>query len=362
MPFERPTLSALIEQAQADVATSLNLPSLLRFSPERALATALAGQAQGLFGYLDWIALQATPFTAQDEYLEAWAALVGIYRRAAAAAAGTATFTGTTGTTLPAGTALTAAGTGAGYVTTASGLVAAGEVTVPIEATTRGAASNAAAGAGLLLAAPIAGINGTGVAAAALTGGADIESDDDLRGRMLAAYQAPPQGGAESDYVRWASEVPGVTRAWARRNEQGPGTVAVYVMFDDTSGFPVGTDGAAAGEWRAPTASGDQLAVAQHIWPLQPVTALVRVYAPTPAPVSFVIADINDAALRPAITAALAEVIREKGRPGGTLYPSDFFGALDAVPGLTRYTVSLPTNPVVAVIGAVPVLGTISWL
>src|SRR5260363_178601 len=58
------------------------------------------------YGYLDWIARQGVPFTAEDEYLEGWAALKGVYRKPAQAAAGRVTFTGAPGAVIPKGAPL----------------------------------------------------------------------------------------------------------------------------------------------------------------------------------------------------------------------------------------------------------------
>jgi len=365
MPFERPTLTRLIEQSQTDVASALGLYALLRFSPERAFAVAQAGLAAGIYGYLDWISLQSVPFTATDEFLEAWAALVGVTRKAASAATGSASFTGAPGAVLPSGAAVTRAADGVTYATTASATVAGdGTLSVAIAATDPGASGNADPGAAVTLGAAVVGVNAAGTAGA-LTGGADLEEDDSLRARMLTAYANPPQGGASSDYVTWALEVPGVTRAWAAPNGAGAGTVVVYVMLDDVraaaGGFPLGTDGVATAETRGVTATGDQLAVADHIYPLRPATALVYVVAPVASPVAFTIGNINDPALRPAITAALQDVFRAKATPGGTLYPSDFAAALDAVPGLTRYSMPTPSAPITAATGSLFTLGTITW-
>ncbi|MBX6386332.1 MAG: baseplate J/gp47 family protein [Microbispora sp.] len=366
MPFERPTLTRLIEQAQTDVASALGLYALLRHSPERAFAVALAGLAQGLYGYVDWIALQAVPYTATDEYLEAWAALVGVTRKAATQASGSVAFTGAAGSVVPAGTMVIRPSDGAQYITTAGVAVAGdGTVTVPVQASEAGAAGNADIGTTMVLGAAIVGVNSTGSVSVALAGGADLETDDDLRTRMLAAYQNPPQGGAGTDYVEWALQVPGVTRAWAAPNGFGPGTVVVYIMLDDVragaGGFPSGTDGVAAAEPRDTAATGDQLLVADHILPLQPVTALVYVVAPVAAPVNLTINDLNDASLRPAIQAALTDMLRQKAEVGGTLYPSDFIGAIEAVPGVTRFSMPAPSGPVTAAAGHLHTLGTITW-
>lgn len=367
MPYERPTLTALIEQAQADVASSVGLFTLLRFSPERALAVAEAGLAQGLYGYLDWIALQAVPYTATGEFLEAWAALIGVLRKDASLASSTAaSFTGAPGAILPSGTPVARTADGVQYLTTASGTVSAGgAVSVPIQAVDAGAIGNAASGAILTLGAAVTGVNSTGTLAAALTGGADIETDDAFRLRMLEAYQAPPQGGSETDYIEWAKQVPGVTRAWVAGNGAGAGTVVVYVMFDDAqaaySGFPQGADGVATDEIRATPATGDQLTVANHIYPLRPVTALVYVVSPVASPVDFTIGDVNDAALRPAIADALAAMFVAKAQVAGTLYPSDCAAALDSVSGLTRYSMPAPATSITAAAGHLHTLGTITW-
>ena len=91
-------------------------------------------------------------------------------------------------------------------------------------ATVAGAFTNCDPGTPISLAQPIAGINSGGLTVGFATGGADDETVDELRNRMLAKYRAPPQGGAASDYVLWALEVPGVTRAWCLPLGTGAGT------------------------------------------------------------------------------------------------------------------------------------------
>lgn len=64
-------------------------------------------------------------------------------------------------------------------------------------------------------------------------------------------------GGADPDYVIWAKEVAGITRAWTFRHYKGTGTVGVMVATSN----PVNP------------APGDDLvkAVRDHILPLAPV-------------------------------------------------------------------------------------------
>lgn len=368
MPFERPTLRALARQAQADMATALRLPAILRSSPLVILAKACAGLVHGLYGYLDWIARQAVPFTATGAFLAAWAALVGITRKAPAAATGMARFGGTVGAVLPEGSRLLRSADGVAFRTTALATVDSdGTVTAPMLAETPGAAGNGVAGAELVIASAVLGIHAVGSALGAVTGGADEEDEEDFRQRMLDRFRAPPQGGAAADYLAWALEVPGVTRAWVAPNGAGAGSVVVYTMLDDAQaaegGFPQGTDGVAAAEPRGTPATGDQLAVADHLHPLRPVTALVYAVAPRPFPIDYRIADLaaDSAATRAAIEAELRGMLRRQGVPGGTIFQSDNIGAIRGAEGVTRFSLLAPTGSVTAPLGALPVLGTLTW-
>ncbi|MBP0492155.1 baseplate J/gp47 family protein [Pararoseomonas indoligenes] len=368
MPFSRPTLRALAQQASADVAEATGSYVLLRSSPLAILAKATAGLVQGLYGYLDWIARMAVPWTAEGEFLEAWAALVGVTRKSAAAAAGSATFTGTPGSILPDGAQVARSSDGLLYLTTGLGTVSSdGTVTVAIVAAEEGATGNAVDGSALRVASAATGVNSTGAMVGPATGGADAEGDDDFRARMLERYREPPQGGAQGDYVRWAKEVPGVTRAWATPNGAGAGTVVVYAMLDEAQaangGFPQGTDGGAAAETRTAPATGDQLTIADYLYPLQPVTALVYVVAPVASPINLTIADLDEdtTATRAAIASAVRGMLRRQGEPGGTIYQSDLVAAIDGVPGVEHFTLTSPSASVTASAGRLPTLGTITW-
>lgn len=367
MPFERPTLRALGAQALADMAGALRVPAILRASPLAILSKACAGLVHGLYGYLDWIARQAIPFTATGEFLAAWAALVGILRKGLTAATGSASFTGTAGAELPEGTELARQTDGALFRTTALATVGSdGTLTVPVVAQEAGAAGNSVAGAGMVIRSAVLGVNAAGTAGL-ITGGADEELEEDFRQRMLDRYRAPPQGGAVADYEAWAREVPGVTRVWVAPNSMGAGTVVVYVMLDAAQaaagGFPQGANGTAAAEPRAPSATGDQLAVANALYPLRPATALVYVVAPVPYPVDYVITDLaqDSSETRAAIAEALRGMFRRQGAPGGQIFQSDSIGAIASAAGVTRFNLVSPAGPVQAPTGGLPVLGTISW-
>jgi uncharacterized phage protein gp47/JayE len=370
MPFARPTRTALIQAALADLAQSLGLTAVLRFRPEFAMGTAFAGLVNGLYGYLDWIAKQAVPATSTGEFRAAWAALKGVFPKEETYATGTGTWLGTSGFVLPTGTALSLVDGSAAYVTTADATVGDhGTVSAPITATTAGALANVAGGTALVISGSVPGVTSAGVADGPITGGApaeDVDSDGFLT-RMLLAYAEPAQGGAAGDYLDWALAVPGVTRAWVTPNGMGAGSVVVRFMMDEAQaangGFPQGSDGVAAAETRAAPATGDQLAVANAIFPVRPVTALVYAVAPSAEPIDFVISDLaeNTASNRAAVEAALAKMLKDLGEPGGTIYPNQTNAAIDAVPGVTRFTLVSPTAPVSVAAGALPTLGNVAF-
>ena len=378
MPFQRPTLSQERAQVAQDIASSLpGADALLRFSNLAILGDVQAGLSILHYGYLDWISLQAVPFTSQGEFLEGWAALKKVFRDPATQATGTATFTGTNGTVLPANTLLVR-GDGVEYTVMADGIVAGGTVTVTAQAVAdptgqTGAFGNCASGTVLNLGTAIAGLTSTGAAPTAFTGGADLESDASLLNRMLGAYQATPVIGTSSNYETWAREVSGVTRAWCIANGMGSGTVVVYFMMDASEaahgGFPQGSNGVATAETRDVAATGDQLLVANHIYTVQTNTALVYAVAPTQENETFTISGLagSSTGTRNAIAAAIADVFLRNGSPKQTtINLADINAAIAAVPLTTGFVITVvnggaPGN-ITPALGALPILGTVTYV
>jgi uncharacterized phage protein gp47/JayE len=378
MPFARPTLTELRQQTAADIAAALpGVDALLRFSNLGIIGDVQAALANGQFGYLDWIALQSVPFTATDEYLEGWAALKGVTRRPAVAAAGAVTFTAAAGATVPAGTAVNRSD-GVAYVTSADAAASGGAIVCEVIASAGGETSNAAVGTVMTLGTGISGVAATGTVSTALIDGADVEIDSELRTRMLAAYAAPAQGGALADYVAWALDVPGVTRAWVKPNAMGAGTVTVLFMMDEVEavhgGFPQGTNGCSIYEPRDAAATGDQLLVANALFAVQPVTALVYAAAPVVNTIGLTIAGIAgvSAATKTAIGGAAAAALLVGSAPGGTSNVSAIEAAIAAVPGTEGFVITgitasagsvtpgatgnIQSNP-----GALPALGSVTY-
>jgi uncharacterized phage protein gp47/JayE len=379
MPFKRQTLSELRDQNRVYLQSELEaVGQLLRFSNLKVIGDMDAGMAHLHYAYLDFIAKQSTPFNATDENLAGWMGLKSVYRKPASAATSpSAQAKGTVDAVLPAGTVLNRSD---GYQFTVSSEIkisATGYGTGPVTAvlsditsdvTGGGASGNTAAGTILTLDTNIAGIENQITLLSAATGGADIEDEEDFRSRGLQAYQNPPQGGSDADYIQRALSVPGVTRAWVKRRLNGAGTVGVYIMLDGNGndGFPVGTDGISQLEdWGAVKATGNQLVVADYIYPLQTDTALVYVCSPVRKNIDLVIAGITnaDSTTVTAIKTALTNLFFDSANPDGTgvVYLSDINKAIGDVTGTTGYILTSPVANIAFTTGQIPMLGTVSF-
>ena len=369
MPFNRPTLTEHRNQILRDMqgGTLPGVTNVTRFSVLGVFAKVWAGMAYLHDSFLDWIARQGVPWRATDENLEGWGNLKGVVRKPSSTASGAVTFQAVAGSTIPADTTVSVGGVGTGQTTEAMTADSSGRLTVPVAMSTTGAAGNVPLGALAELSSPVLGVQSSGQVTAAFTGGADAEDEESFRSRVLTAYRTAGRNGWAQDYIDWALSVPGVTRAWVNPDGFGAGTVVLYVMMEDgngNGGFPVGENGAAGADHRYPAATGDQLRVADLIYEEQPVTALVIVCGPVPQPVDFVISGLgqaNTAANRAAITTALSDVFRRASRPGGTVYPSAWNAALDAL-NLSQYSVVAPAGAVSGkTVGHMPVLGNIDF-
>ncbi|RKE35302.1 putative phage protein gp47/JayE [Paraburkholderia sp. BL23I1N1] len=386
MPFSRPTLSALRTQIWTDIRSAVGLTvSLLQKAVLKIVGSALAALVFGLYGYLDWIAKQAVPFTSTDEFLAGWGALKSVYLEAATQTQLTVQFTGTAPTDLPAGTGVNRTADGFAYVTMSDAVVSGTTVTVNIQAVTAGSAGNCDVGTSVSLASAVTGIQSSGTVTATARSGTDVEEQDDFRDRVMLAFQDPVQGGAQTDYVKWARNVAGVTRAWCSPNGFGAGTVVVYFMMDNAesehAGFPQGTNGVSqfdegpGGTPRDVVATGDQLTVADAIVSQQPVTALVYACAPIENQIGFRITGVTSTSTQTAIDGALADLMIREGAPAITIDLSDVNSAIGSVPGSSGYLIEAITSTVGSVTttypantnitnatGQLPVLGNVDWV
>ena len=345
MPFDTPTLPVLVNRTQSDLASDA-----LRRSDAQVLSRALSGTAYGLYGYLDWIARQILPDTADEETLERVANLrLNQPRKAAQPAAGTASFTAAAGRAVDVDT-LMQANDGRVYRVTESGTTVAGANVAKLEAIDAGTLGNIEAGMVLTLIQPVEGLVSTfTVLAPGLVGGIAQESVESLRARVVRSYRVVPHGGSKEDYETWALECPGVTRAWCRRNYMGPGTVGVFVMRDGDA---------------TPIPDAAQLAdVWSHIEPLRPVTAELYVIAPVPVPVTYRIRLTPDTgAVRAAVEAQLIDLHSREAGLGDPLLLTHIAEAISGATGETDHKLTAPLADVPAAPNQLLTYGGCVWL
>lgn len=353
MPFARPTLQELIDRIQSDLTTRLTLAGVvLRRSVVYVLARVQAAAAHLLHGHLEFLAKQLFPDTSEVEFLERHAGIFGLARLAATYATGTITVSGSNGTVIPAGTELQRAD-GVTYTVNVLVTIAGGVATPTVTAALAGAAGNAAVGVLLTLASPISGANAQApVAAGGLLGGADTETDDALRARLLTRLSEPPHGGNAADYITWAKEVAGVTRAWVYAQELGAGTVTVrFVRDGDGTGAAIIPD------------AGEVAAVQSYIDARRPVTASVTVVAPIADALPFTIHLVPDNAnTRAAVQAELADLLDRDSSPGSTTLLSQIRVAVGLAAGVTDFAVTAPAADVTHLTGHMATMGAITWI
>ncbi len=351
MPFEKPDLSTLVDAVETDIEARLpGADARLRRSNLNVMARVLAGAGHGLYGFIDWAKNQHLVDTAEAEMLDRHGQVWKIDRIAATFAQGNANFAGSDGSVIPAGTGLQRSD-GVEYTTDTEVAIVAGSATVAITATAAALGGNATAASAVNLISPIAGIDsGATVAVGGLTGGTDEENDAAFRARILDRIQAPPHGGADFDYVKWAKDQAGVTRAWVYPQELGLGTVTVRFMMDDTygDGLPLVADVATV-----------QTALDAE----RPVTADLTLVAPVAKLLAPEISGLNPVtqAVKDAIEAELKDLIRREAEPGSTLLISHIREAISIAAGEADHALVSPVADVTHANGEIAVFDSITW-
>jgi uncharacterized phage protein gp47/JayE len=352
MPFKRPTLAELATESQQDLAARLGAFGRLRRNVLDVLARVWAGLAHGLYGYIGWLAKQLFPQTAESWYLDRHAAWWGIFRKPAAKSRGQVVFSGQFDSEVPAGAVMTNQ-SGLRWLTEEGGrILEDGTLTLPVKAETGGAASDLQAGIKLSLISPYSGVSPEAVVENdGITGGADQETDQQLRARLLERVQEPPQGGTVSDYVSWAKAVPGVTRAWAYGGRLGPGTVSVTFLCDGEAD---------------PIPSADKVTEVQAYLndPVRrPITADVVAYAPVAAPVNIVITNLNPdtEAVRANVTGEIYSLFTRESMPGGTILISHLREVISQAAGEEDHILTQPTGNLSVGIDSILTVGEVTF-
>jgi uncharacterized phage protein gp47/JayE len=307
--------------------------------------------------YLDWLAKQLMPDTAENIWLDRHADIWltnsdgSTGRKMATLARGSVTFIGPGGTVVPRATEL---GYGAIAYETVEDVTLADNL-IPTEASIQaldpGSAGNLAAGTSLVFLGDVPGVGNATVVE--LNYGTDTEKDDDLRIRVLERIRQPPMGGDQSDYVAWAKAVPGVTRAWCYPLEMGIGTVTVRFMCDelraDRDGFPAGFD---------------IQTVQAYLDTVRPVAVKdIFVVAPIPYRIDVNIVDLrpDTESVRAGIEQSLQSMLFRLGKPGQTIYAAWKYHAIMEAPGVESFDLKFVVDDLMPSPGHMPVLGDIVY-
>lgn len=308
MPFAIPTLRDLVERARLSFRAHLpGTDAWLWPNNIGPSAKVMAGLTSEVFGFADYIARQRLPLTAEKEHLDDHGKMYGLARRIATPARGQVRFIATTALTVEDG-AIVERSDGVQYrIPSGGSILGPGELLLEAVAVTNGATTQSVVGTPLTATSGITGAATIAVYTNGLIGGGDVESDDSFRARILFRIRNVPQGGSAADYVSWATEIPGVTRAYVERTWSGAGTVRVFALFDND--YP---NGIAPQSALAP--------VRDYIEAVRPAGAIVTVGSPTAFPIDITIQGLvpDDTSVRNAIVAETRSMFRRIARPAGT--------------------------------------------
>ncbi|EJE7041943.1 TPA: baseplate J/gp47 family protein [Escherichia coli] len=322
--FQRPTLAENISMLRNDLFARLDVSDTLRRMDEDVRAKVYAAALHTVYGYIDYLAMNMLPDLCDESWLARHAAMKRCPRKGATAASGYMRWEGVSdGLKVTAGSVIQRDDL-VQYTTTDDATSSGGVLRVPIACSSAGAVGNADDGTALILVTPVNGLPSSGVADT-LTGGFDTEELETWRARVIERYYWTPQGGADGDYVVWAKEVPGITRAWTYRHWMGTGTVGVMIASSDLIN-PIPEEST-------------ETAARQHIGPLAPVAGSdLYVFRPVAHTVDFHIRVTPDTPeIRAAITAELRSFLLRDGYPQGELKVSRISEAISgAAPSLTR--------------------------
>lgn len=359
MPFSIPSLQELAQRTANAFRANLK-GSDARLWPNNVAVSAkvIAGAVWEPFAFIEYISRQSLAHTAEGRWLDRHAAEFGMARLAPTFAEGTALISGDVGITVPAGIVLQRAD-GVQYEVTTGGVTDGdGEVTVEVRALAAGRGSNALAGVALVLTAPLSRISSEAeVATGGIGLGADLESDESLRARILHRKRLPPHGGAAHDYVAWAREINGVSRVYVDpvTATNGRSTVGLWFLMDElyTNGIPQ---------------SADVETVRAYIDLVRPAGALVEVAAPVASAVNVTITGLSPdtSAIRDAVIAELRDLFRRVGRVSTSSDPfvlrrSKIIEAISIAAGEDHHTLTAPAADVSFSVGNMPTLGTVTF-
>lgn len=346
--FQRPTLAENISMIRTDLFARLDINDELRRMDEDVRAKVYAGALHTVYGYIDYLAMNMLPDLCDESWLYRHAAMKRCPRKQAVAATGYMRWDGVSDNLSVMAGAVIQRDDLVQFTVLADTTSVGGVLRAPVVCSVTGSTGNTDDGVSLSLVTPINGLPSGGLADT-LIGGFDIEDLEEWRSRVLERYYWTPQGGADGDYVIWAKEVAGVTRAWTYRHWMGTGTVGVLVASSDLNN---------------PILDDTTVAAAQaHIEPLAPVAGSdLYVFKATPKIINFTI-DLNpdNDTTRAAVKAELLSFLLRDGYPEGTLELSRINEAISIAAGERSHTLISPAANIPIAKNELAVMGNITW-
>ncbi len=202
-----------------------------RFSYHWKRLRAYAGAVTDLHAHIVSATNDVMPDTARGPFLSRWGGIVGVDKKGATPARGTNALRvfGVAASALTIGDELQHGPTGLVFQITENATIGAGgTVDVDVEGISTGSATRLLAGETLTFVSPPAGVNADAKLVLDLDqDGFDDEQDPAYSVRVTDELGKPRMGGHQSDFVKWALEVPGVSSAFAYPNRAGVGTIDV---------------------------------------------------------------------------------------------------------------------------------------
>ncbi len=231
---------------------------------------------------------------------------------------------------------------------------------VEVKAVTFGKNTNQVKGTHISFVIPIAGADDNAIVQfEGLTGGEDIESDDDLRKRIIDHFAAPPSNFNPAQIEQLAKEVPGITTVFIKIITPDVGQVTIWPMkYNDENVIP---------------SAADVSNVKKNILKILPAhvdSDDVLVNAPNGIPVAFVFNNIvpNTASMKDAVTASLLEAFREKAIVGEDFlkiaYDSAIWQTVDTLNGdtITDFSLNTPGGDISVSDGSIAIRDTVTFL
>ncbi len=191
-----------------------------------------------------------------------------------------------------------------------------------------------------------------------VTGGANEETIDEYRLRVQEAYAFPISNSNDSDIIRVAKSITGVTRVWVFDATPIPGEFETYfTRDDDTNVIP------------SPSEVNDVKIEILKIKPAPMLDDDVHVYAPTPIQVDFVFTSLSpdSSAMRTEIDTNLQQFFKEGPNVSENVsedtYRSIIAQTINPVTGdkVNSFTLSQPAGDIPIANGELAIYGSVNW-